>query len=60
MLVIVRGVLVQDVAQVPWPGDQHPVGDLGPDGANPALGIGVGSRAARRVFHWRPAGFGFQ
>jgi len=22
-------------AQMPWPGDQHPVGDLGPDGASP-------------------------
>jgi hypothetical protein len=29
MVVVVRGVLIQDRAQVPWPGDQHPVGDLG-------------------------------
>jgi hypothetical protein len=26
---------------VPRPGDQHPVGDLSPDGAHPALGIGA-------------------
>jgi hypothetical protein len=29
------GVLVQDRAQVPRPGDQHPVGDLSPDSAHP-------------------------
>ena len=30
MLVVVRGVLLQDRAQVPWSGDLHPVGELGP------------------------------
>jgi len=46
-----RGVLVQDHAQVPWPTDQHPVGDLGPDGAHPALGMSVRPRAPRRDLH---------
>jgi hypothetical protein len=49
--VVVRHILVQDRPQVPWPGDQHPVGDLGPDGAHPALRIVVRSRAARRDLH---------
>jgi hypothetical protein len=48
MLVIVPGVLVQDRPQVPRPGDQHPVGDLGPDGADPSLGIAV---APHRQLH---------
>jgi hypothetical protein len=30
MVVIVRGIAIQDDTQMPWPGDQHPVGDLGP------------------------------
>jgi hypothetical protein len=51
MLAIVRDVLVQDRAQMPCPGDQHPVGDLGPGGAHPALGIGVRPRAAWRDLH---------
>src|SRR5215468_146142 len=52
MLVIVRGVLVEDRPQVPRPGDQHPVGDLDPGGAHPPLGIGIRSRAARRYLHY--------
>jgi hypothetical protein len=48
MRVAVRDVLSRDSAQVQWPGDQPPVGDLGPDSPHPALGIGVRSRAARR------------
>lgn len=37
MPVVMRYVLVQDRPQVPQPNDQHPVGDLSPDGAHPAL-----------------------
>jgi hypothetical protein len=44
MLVVMRGVLVQDRVQVPWPGYQHPVGDLRPCCSHPAFGIGVGRR----------------
>jgi hypothetical protein len=51
MLVVVRDILVQDCPQVPWPGDQHPVGVLSLDGPYPALGIGVRCRAARRDLH---------
>jgi hypothetical protein len=38
------GVLIQDHAQVPLAADQHPVGDLGPDRPDPALGMGVRPR----------------
>ena len=48
MAVVVRGVLVQDRAQVPWPGNQHPVGDLGPGRSHPALGVSV---APHRQLH---------
>jgi hypothetical protein len=41
MAVIVRGVLIQDCARVPRPGDEQPVGDLGPGCAYAALGINV-------------------
>jgi hypothetical protein len=51
MPVVVGGVLVQDRAQVPWPGDEHPVGHLGPDSAYPPLGVDVRPRAARRDLH---------
>jgi hypothetical protein len=51
MPVVMGGVLIQDRAQVPRPGDQHPVGDLSPDSADPPLGKGVRSRAARRDLH---------
>ena len=50
MLVQVREVLIQDRVQVPRPGDQHAVGDLGPHCAHPAFGIGVCSWATRRIF----------
>jgi hypothetical protein len=30
MFVVVHGVLVEEYVQVPWSGDQHPVGHLGP------------------------------
>lgn len=36
---------------MPRSGDQHPVGDLGPDGTHPAFGTGVRLRAARRDLH---------
>ena len=42
MAIVMRDVLVQNRPEVPRPGDQHPVGDLGPDGAHPALGISIG------------------
>ena len=48
MLVIVRDVLLQHRPQVPWPGDQHPVGDLGPGGEYEPFGIGV---APHRQLH---------
>jgi hypothetical protein len=48
MVVIVRGVFIQDRAQVPRPGDQHPVGDLGSGCSDPALGISV---APHRQLH---------
>jgi hypothetical protein len=51
MPVIVRGVLVQDCPQMPWPGDQHPVGDLGADRAHPPLGKSIRPRTLRRDLH---------
>ena len=51
VLVVVRGVLVQDRAQVPPPGDQHPVSHLRWDGADPAPGISVRRWAACRDRH---------
>ena len=45
-----RGVLVQDHAQVPLAGDQHSVGDLGAGGAYPPLGVGVRSRLRGGIF----------
>src|SRR5690349_9967562 len=58
MLVVVRDILIQDGPEVPWPGDQHPVGDLGPDGAHPAFGIGVRPRALWRDLHYLDPGIG--
>src|SRR5690242_13328656 len=49
MLVVARGVLIQDRPKVPRPSDQHPVGDLGPDGAYPAFGISVIQRCQLRL-----------
>ena len=46
--VVVRGVLGQHPAEVPLPEDQHPVGDLGPDGQHEAFGEAVRPRAPRR------------
>ena len=48
MLTAVRDVLVQDSPEVPWPAYQHPVGDLGPDCAQLALGNRV---APHRQLH---------
>jgi hypothetical protein len=58
MPVVMGGVLVQDRAQVPRPGDQHPVGDLSPDGTHPPLGkaFARGTAAALSVsLFWRPS-----
>ena len=41
MPVVMGYILVQDRLQVPWPGDQHPLGDLGPGCAYPVLGVSV-------------------
>jgi hypothetical protein len=35
------GVAIQDGTQVPWRGDEHPVGDLGTDRADPPLGTSI-------------------
>ncbi len=37
MPVIVRDVVIQHRPQVPRPGDQHPIGALGPDCAHPTF-----------------------
>ena len=37
--------LVQNRPQVSRPADPHPVGDLGPDGAHPSLGMSVRPQA---------------
>jgi hypothetical protein len=58
MLATVRNVPAQDRPQVPRPGGQHPAGDLSPDGAHPAPGTGVRSRAARRDLHHLDPGTG--
>jgi len=58
MAVIVRDILIQDRAQVPRPGDEQPVGDLGPGCAHPALGISVRPRTARRDLHHLDPGTG--
>jgi len=46
------GVLIQNRAQVPLPGDQHPVGDLGPDGVHPAAERNEDAIAAWRSQTW--------
>jgi hypothetical protein len=48
MPVVLGGVLIQDHAQVPRPRDQHPVGDLRPDGEHPPFGVSV---APHRQLH---------
>src|SRR3954469_23627183 len=44
---VVHGVLVENQPQVPFAEDEHPVGDLGADGADESFGVGVGLRALR-------------
>src|SRR5215467_12776566 len=39
MAVVMGGISIQHGTQVPWPDDEHPVGHLGPDRADPAFGI---------------------
>jgi len=46
--VVVRGVLGQHPAEVPFPEDQHAVGEFGADGQDEAFGEAVRSRAPRR------------
>jgi hypothetical protein len=41
VMVAMLGVFLQNRAQVPRPGNQHPGRDLGPHRADPALGIGI-------------------
>ena len=43
-----RGVHGKHLAQVPLAEDQHPVGDLGPDGQHEAFGEAVRPRTPRR------------
>ena len=50
--VVMGGVLIQNRAQVPLPGDQHPVGDLGPDGVHPAAERNEDAIAAWRSQTW--------
>jgi hypothetical protein len=46
--VVVRGALGQHAAEVPFPEDQHAVGQLGADGQYEAFGEAVRPRALRR------------
>ena len=46
--VVVGGVHGKHLAQVPLAEDQHPVGDLGPDGQHEAFGEAVRPRTPRR------------
>jgi hypothetical protein len=43
---------------MPLAEDQHPVGDLGPDGENEPLRIGIRSRAPGRDLHGLDTGIG--
>ena len=47
--VVVRGILRKHPAEVPFPVDQHPVGDFGSGGQYEAFGEAVRSRAAGRI-----------
>jgi hypothetical protein len=51
VLVVMRGVAVQDGPQVPFAGEEHPAGHLGSNGADPASGRGVRRRAPRWDLH---------
>src|SRR5215467_5833331 len=41
MAVVMDGIPIHHGAQVPWPDDEHPVGHLGPDPADPAFAEGL-------------------
>jgi hypothetical protein len=43
MRVVMRRVIVEDGRQMPFAGDENPVGALPADGADPPFGEGVGS-----------------
>src|SRR5689334_14801687 len=48
--VVVMGVPIECATQMPFPEDEHAIGDLAADGADEPFRIGVGSWAARRDF----------
>src|SRR5947207_599688 len=48
VLVVMRGVLVEDGGEVSFAGDEHPVEAFGSGGADPAFGVGVGARRGWR------------
>ena len=56
--VAMRGVLGQDGAEVAFAEDQHPVGDLGPNGEDEPFRIGVRARAPGRDHHGLDTGTG--
>jgi hypothetical protein len=51
MLVVMHNVLIQNRAQVPCPGNQHPVRELGPNCPHPAFSKSIRPQAARRDLH---------
>lgn len=51
-------VLGQHVPELPFVEDQHPVQALGADGADPALGVGVGLCRSRWTTEHRNSGIG--
>ncbi len=56
--VVVGLVLGQDQPQMPFAGDQHPVGDLGSDGEHEPFRKSIRSRAAGRDLHGLDTGAG--
>src|SRR5438046_2663469 len=48
VLVVVRGVLVEDGGEVSFAGDEYPVEAFASGGADLAFGVGVGARRAWR------------
>jgi hypothetical protein len=56
--VVVPGVLGENRPQARFAEDQHPVGDLGPDGEDEPFGVSVRARTVRRDLRCRDAGAG--
>ncbi len=52
ILAVVDGIPIQHCTQVPRPDNEHPVGHLGPDRPDPALGISIRRRTAWRDLHY--------